>query len=144
MHVPWLHVSTEYTDLDHVSYDGKPGWPRREVWRLPGGDVQQYRHQSQQYPLYHLGENLQDCEHKVQAEQDSEFSLACLLQGVTKRCRLSLLTNRALVNESQCWGIRGIAGSQPTSTAVHITWHGAQINFGNLPYLTYGLRPLLS
>ncbi len=32
-----------------------------------------------------------------------------------------------------------VARSQPMSTAVHITWHGAQINFGNLPqYLTYG------
>ncbi len=32
----------------------------------------------------------------------------------------------------------GVAGSQPMSTAVHITWHGAQINFGDLPpYLTY-------
>jgi hypothetical protein len=31
------------------------------------------------------------------------------------------------------------AGSQPMSTVVHITWHGAQINFGDLlPYLTYG------
>ncbi len=34
---------------------------------------------------------------------------------------------------------RGFAGSQPMRTAVHITWHGAQINFGELPpYLTYG------
>jgi hypothetical protein len=34
----------------------------------------------------------------------------------------------------------GVAGSQPVSIAVRITWHGAQINFGNLPpYLTYGL-----
>ncbi len=34
---------------------------------------------------------------------------------------------------------RGVsAGSQPMRTAVHITWHGAQINFGDLtPYLTY-------
>ncbi len=33
----------------------------------------------------------------------------------------------------------GVAGSRPMSTAVHITWHGAQINFGDLPpYLTYG------
>ncbi len=29
----------------------------------------------------------------------------------------------------------GVAVSQPMSTAVHITWHGAQINFGDLPYL---------
>jgi hypothetical protein len=42
---------------------------------------------------------------------------------VTKRCRLSLLTNSALVYESQCGGKgRGrIAGSQPMNTAGHIT-----------------------
>ncbi len=58
-------------------------------------------------------------------------------QGVTKRCRLSLLTNSALVYDPNCGG-GGVAGSQPMSTAVHITWHGAQINFGDLPsYLTY-------
>jgi hypothetical protein len=35
----------------------------------------------------------------------------------------------------------GCEGSQPKSTAVHITWHGAQINFGDLPpYLTYGSK----
>ncbi len=39
-------------------------------------------------------------------------------QGVIKRCRLPLLTNSALVYESQCGG--GVAGSQPMSTAVHI------------------------
>ncbi len=32
----------------------------------------------------------------------------------------------------------GGAGSQPMRTAVHITWHGEQINFGDLtPYLTF-------
>jgi hypothetical protein len=58
----------------------------------------------------------------------------------TKRCRLSWLTNSALVFESQCgWRFRPSGShSQPRSTAVHITWHGAQINFGDLPpYLTY-------
>ncbi len=41
--------------------------------------------------------------------------------------------------ESKCGGREGVAGSQPMSTAVHITWHGAQINSGDLPpYLTYG------
>ncbi len=35
------------------------------------------------------------------------------------------------------WG-GGVAGSQPMTKAVHITWHGAQINFEDLtPYLTY-------
>ncbi len=59
-------------------------------------------------------------------------------QGVTKRCRLSLLTNSALVYRSSAggWGV----GSQPMSTAVHITWHGAQTNFGDLPpYLNRGI-----
>ncbi len=35
------------------------------------------------------------------------------------------------------WG--GGAGFQPIRTAVHITWHGAKINFRDLtPYLTFG------
>ncbi len=39
-----------------------------------------------------------------------------------------------------CGGRGGIAGSRPMSTAVHIKWHGAQINFGYLtPYLTYAI-----
>jgi hypothetical protein len=37
----------------------------------------------------------------------------CLQQGVTKRCRLSWLTNSALIHEPKC------EGSQPMSTAVH-------------------------
>jgi hypothetical protein len=40
-------------------------------------------------------------------------------QGVTKRCRLSWLTNRALVYEPKCGVTGGVAGSQPMSTAVH-------------------------
>jgi hypothetical protein len=41
--------------------------------------------------------------------------------------------------ESKCGGREGVAGTQPMSTTVHITWHGAQINFEYLPpYLTYG------
>ncbi len=65
--------------------------------------------------------------------------LACS-QGVTKRCRLFWLTHSALAYESKCggWGGGEVLGSQPMSTAVHITCHGAQINFGGLPpYLTY-------
>ncbi len=34
-------------------------------------------------------------------------------QGVTKRCRLSWLTNSALVYEPKCGGRRGVRGSQP-------------------------------
>ncbi len=40
-------------------------------------------------------------------------------QGVTKRCRLSWLTNSGLVNEPKYGGEGGVAGSQPMSTAVH-------------------------
>jgi hypothetical protein len=58
----------------------------------------------------------------------------------TKRCRLSWLTNSAPQIRVHMRGRGGVAGSQPMSTAVHITLHGAQINFGYLPpYLTYGV-----
>jgi hypothetical protein len=58
-------------------------------------------------------------------------------RGVKKRCRLSFLTNSALVYEPKCGGSGGVAESQPMSTAVHNA-HGAQINFVDLtPYLTY-------
>ncbi len=43
------------------------------------------------------------------------FNLAYCIQGVTKRCRLSWLTNSALVCEPKCWGRGGVAGSQPMS-----------------------------
>ncbi len=56
-----------------------------------------------------------------------------------KRFRLSWLANSALVYESKCGGRGGVAGSPPMSTAVDITWHGAEINFVHLtPYLTFG------
>jgi hypothetical protein len=59
-------------------------------------------------------------------------------QGVTKRCRLYSLTNSALVIRVQMRGRGEVAGSQPMTTAVHITCHGAQKSFGDLPpYLTY-------
>jgi hypothetical protein len=60
------------------------------------------------------------------------------MQENTKRCRLSLLTNSAPHIRVQMRGRVGVAGSQPMSTAVHITGHRAQINFGDLPpYWTY-------
>ncbi len=40
-------------------------------------------------------------------------------QGITKRCRLSWLTNSDLVYELKCGGSGGVAGSQPMSTVVH-------------------------
>jgi hypothetical protein len=51
-------------------------------------------------------------------------------QGITKICRLSWLTNSALVYEPKCGsgGGGGVAGSQPMSTVVQ----GTQINFRNL------------
>jgi hypothetical protein len=42
-------------------------------------------------------------------------------QGVTESCRLSWLTNSALVYEPKCgWGGGRVAGSQPMSRAVHM------------------------
>ncbi len=47
-------------------------------------------------------------------------------------------TNRALVIRIQMRGEGGVAGSKPMSSDVHITWHEAQINFGDIPpCLTY-------
>ncbi len=59
-------------------------------------------------------------------------------QGVTKRCRISWLTNMSpLVYEPKCGGrgeLRGLSQWVQLDT-------GAQINFGDLtPYLTYGYR----
>jgi hypothetical protein len=47
-------------------------------------------------------------------------NLLTIYQGVTKRCRLSWLTNSALVYEPKCGGGEGVAGSQPMSAAVHM------------------------
>ncbi len=55
------------------------------------------------------------------------------IQGVTKRCRPSWLTNSALVYEPKCGGrgeLRGISQWVQLYT-------GAQINFDLTPYLTY-------
>jgi hypothetical protein len=53
----------------------------------------------------------------------ARFSWEALHQGVTKRCRLSWLTNNALVYMSPYMrgdGGGGAVGSQPMSTAVHM------------------------
>jgi hypothetical protein len=56
------------------------------------------------------------------------------IQGVTKRCRLSWLTNRALFYEPKCGG-RGRVGLRGLSQWVQL-YTGAQINVGDLtPYL---------
>jgi hypothetical protein len=53
-------------------------------------------------------------------------------QGVTKRCRLSWLTNSPLVYEPKCGG--KLRGTQP------MMFQGAQINFRDLTtYLTYAI-----
>jgi hypothetical protein len=58
-------------------------------------------------------------------------------RGVTKRCRLSLMTNSALVYKPKCGVEGGVAGVLAKEYGCP---HGAQINFGDLtPYLTYVL-----
>ncbi len=65
----------------------------------------------------------------------SRLTLVCFLQGVTKRCRLSWLTNRPSYMNTNAEGGGGVAGSQ---TWVQL-YTGDQINFEDLtPYLTYG------
>jgi hypothetical protein len=58
-----------------------------------------------------------------------------LFTGVTKRGRLSWLTNNALVCER---GVGG-GGGYGVSANEYGCSHGAQVNFGDLtPYLAYG------
>ncbi len=53
----------------------------------------------------------------------------CLMQGISKRCRPSWLTNSALVYEPNCGGCGVLANGYSCA-------HGAQIYFGDLtPYL---------
>ncbi len=72
--------------------------------------------------------------------------LSVLTRGsrVTKRCRLSWLTNSASYMSPNAWGgVRVLANVyvQQHSYARHCTAHEAQINFGDLtPYLTYGRK----
>ncbi len=57
--------------------------------------------------------------------------------GVTTRCRLSWLTNSALVYEPKCEGGWG-EGGYGVSANEYSRAHGAQINWGDpTPYLTY-------
>jgi hypothetical protein len=62
----------------------------------------------------------------------------CRHQRVTKRCRLSWLTNSDLVYEPKCGGGGGLQGSQPMSTAVH---RSSNKLWRSTPYLTYGRYP---
>jgi hypothetical protein len=68
-------------------------------------------------------------------ELSGSYGTVQYIQGVTKRCRLSWLTNSALVYESNCggWLWSSVVSANEYSCA-----HEAQINFGDLtPYLTY-------
>jgi hypothetical protein len=77
--------------------------------------------------------------HKVFFSLCTKITLCLLLismQGVTKRCRLSWLTNSALVYEPKCgrWG--GGAGSQPMSTVQLCTWSPNKLwRFNSIFYL---------
>ncbi len=58
-------------------------------------------------------------------------------RGITKRCRLSWLTNSTLLYGPR-WGGIGL-GSCGVSAIEYRCTHGAQINFGDLtPYVIYG------
>ncbi len=60
----------------------------------------------------------------------------CLQGGVTKRCRLSWLTNSAIVYEPKCGGVGLGCG---VSANEYSCAHRPQIKFGDLtPYLTCG------
>jgi hypothetical protein len=73
------------------------------------------------HPLYDLGDEQDEC---------------TVCQGVTKRRRLSWLTNSALVYEPKCGG----GGGCGVSANEYSCKHGAQINFGDLtPYFSYGV-----
>ncbi len=81
--------------------------------------------------------------HNMRGNFSPNCAVYTVHQGVTKRCRLSLLTNSALVYLPKCrgWGGGGCGVSANEGTAVHITCHGAQINVGDLPwYLTFAVH----
>jgi hypothetical protein len=57
----------------------------------------------------------------MESELGSEIEMMRYSQRVTKRSRLSWLTNGALVNEPYNRRRWGVAGSQPMNTAVHMS-----------------------
>ncbi len=74
---------------------------------------------------------------KKNEEQLETLYLVSAGQGVTKRCRLSRLTNSTLVDEPKCG--RGGGGELRGASANEYMYTGAQTKFGDLPpYLTYG------
>jgi hypothetical protein len=68
----------------------------------------------------------------------------CYCQGVTRRCRLSWLTNSALVYESKCGGMGGggeggcVASANEYSCARHVTWSPNKLFRDLSPFLTLG------
>ncbi len=63
-------------------------------------------------------------------------------RGVTKRCRLSLLTKSILVYESQCGGDGGGGGgalANEYSCAHHVTWSPNKLWWISTSILTYAL-----
>jgi hypothetical protein len=65
------------------------------------------------------------------------FLLVHFEQGVTKRCRLSWLTNSVLVYDPKCGGGGGGEGCRVSANEYSCA-HGDQINSGDLsPYLSY-------
>jgi hypothetical protein len=82
-----------------------------------------------------------NCKLELLENYNSSASLKGWNHVITKRCRLSLLTNSALVYEPKCGGrgeLRGLSQWIQLNT-------GAQINFEDLTsYLTYGLNLKLS
>ncbi len=81
----------------------------------------------QQSAIFHLNKNPQVSiwttiwftSHQQSAGLHLDNNPVSVQPGVTKRCRLSWLTNSTLVYEPKCGGRGGVAGSQPMSTAVH-------------------------
>jgi hypothetical protein len=63
-------------------------------------------------------------------------------QGVTKRCRLSLLTNSTLVIRVQMRGSCGVSANE-YSCAHHVTWSPNKL-WRSTPYLTLCRRPSLT
>ncbi len=70
-------------------------------------------------------DEVQECFQLILACMNDRQIILRFCQGVTKRCRLSCLTNSALIYIWAQMGGRG--GSQPMTASVH---RGAQINFG--------------
>ncbi len=93
---------------------------RRAQWKLPG-DPPRFACMSTWVRILFFPQNINIKTRKFEVCVEFKWIYCWVLlqQRVTKRCRLSWLTNSALVYEPKCgWG-RGGVGSKPMSTAVH-------------------------